>query len=111
MKKFVAQELQRRSAFVAELFSKKDRPLNTTGESFSVDTITVLSETTAAVTFRKDTGKFAMAFFFYLHTDSGRWEYFFPTDSHLLGMGLMCQAKQLIEHANYGFNFGENDNI
>lgn len=104
MKKEIAAKLQTAAEQAAELFSSPERPLNTNKETFKVDKITPLSESTAAVAYHKDGEKFAIAFFYWLNCNGGEWRYFFPTDSHLLGMGLIGQAKQLIEFANYGFN-------
>ena len=104
MRKKIARALDEAAQNTAKLFSNPDRPQNHNKETFTVDKITPLSEYTACVVFRKDTGKFGAAFYYWVNANGGEWRYFFPTDSHLLGMGLMCQAKQLIEFANYGFN-------
>ena len=107
MKKEIAIKLRIAAEKASEVFSDPQRPLNTNKETFSVDKVTPLSESTAAVTFCKDARKFALAFFYYLNTSGGQWRYFFPSDSHLLGMGMMSQAKQCIEVANIGFNWRE----
>ena len=107
MKKETANKLEKKAEQVALNFSNHNRPLNNNNETFKVDKINPLSESTAFIVFHKDNKKFAGAFFYYVNVNGGEWRYFFPTDSHLLGMGLISQAKQLIEFANFGFNFSE----
>jgi hypothetical protein len=69
-----------------------------------VDKIQPLSEDTAAVLFKKNTGKKAVAFFYIVKTD---WRYFFPRDSHILGMESFGEIKRGIEEYNFSFNFNE----
>jgi hypothetical protein len=105
MRKDTSIKLRDTAAKVAEIFSNPEREKNGNAEEFRLDKINPLSDHTAAVTFEKSTGKFSIAFFYYVDVNGGEWRYFFPTDSHLLGMSLIGQAKQRIELANYGFNF------
>lgn len=105
MQKMVAQKLSERATHVASMFSLPDREKNTTGETFEVEKICPLSEYTAYVIYRKNTGKVAVAFFYYLQTGGGRWEYFFPSDSHIIGMGAFGKIKMDIENENWSKNF------
>lgn len=71
------------------------------GEAFEVDEILALSEFTAAVVFKKDSGKKAVGFFY---TVKDNWRYFFPSDSHLIGMEAFSEIKKRIEIENFGRN-------
>ncbi len=106
MTKDIAVELALFVADVAERFSKKDREMNLSGESFAVDEINATSEHTAVVIFKKNTGKTALAFFYYIPNGASKgWRYFFPTDSHINGFRAFEYYKFLIEKDNYKFNF------
>lgn len=105
MNKDLAILLKDKTESVAKNFSNPDREKNTNAETFIVDKITALSENTACVTYKKSSGKFALAFFYHVNVAGGQWYYFFPTDSHILGMELFSPAKQKIEAANFDFNF------
>ena len=85
------------------MFSRKDRGGNTLGETFEVEMITVLSETTAAVTFIKQpTGKKAVAFFFWIASRmKARWEYFFATYNHLVGLERVANLLHEVEQHNF----------
>lgn len=83
-------------------FSNPDRENNVNKETFRVASITPLSESAAAVIFLKNTGKRAAAFY-YLIKD--KWRYFFPTDSHILGMERFAAFKDRVEAGNWKHNF------
>ena len=70
MKKSLALKLQYRAEEVAKKFSNFDREKNHNNETFELVIIRPLSDYTAAVIYEKDTGKRAIAFFYYV--DSGQ---------------------------------------
>ena len=108
MKKSLALKLQYRAEEVAKKFSNFDREKNHNNETFELVIIRPLSDYTAAVIYEKDTGKRAIAFFYYVDSgQDGYWGYFFPKDSHLLGMSDFSRFKQEIEE----FNFDKNEVI
>lgn len=104
-------------------FSQKDRPKNYSGEDFHVEKIIPLSEMTAAAIFNKSSGLRTIAFFYLIllgeqkdpdeqepesdqrtkaqRRDRRSWYYFFPTDSHLLGMRYLEDLKKWIERENF----------
>ena len=102
----IAQALQAKADEVATRFSNPNRNHNYSGELFSVLQIKPLSEHTAAVIYEKDSGKQAVAFFYWMPKQN-EWWYFFPTDSHLLGMSQFPSIKAAIEQDNFMFNFKE----
>lgn len=106
MKKEVADKLVIKAGQVAQDFSRPERAFNTNQETFKVKDITPLSESTAAVVFEKQpTGKKALAFFYWRNGGAGAdWHYFFPTDSHVLGMSKIEHYLAEVE----AFNFGRN---
>ena len=103
MKKHIAIKLRERAEDVAFMFSMPDRKQNITEESFTLSDIKPLSDATAVVTYLKNTGKKACAFFYYLYTYD-KWNYFFPTDSHILGMEKFGETKLDVESQNYPLN-------
>ena len=90
---------------VAFHFSNPDREFNTTKESFKVGKILPLSDVTAAVHFEKTSGKIGIAFFYYLKSNGGYWQYFFPTDSHIIGMYIIKDMLHDVEQLNFDKNF------
>jgi hypothetical protein len=100
MRKDIALKLKAEAERVAREYSNPLRERGN-GEVFDVEEILALSELTAAVVFKKDSGKRAVAFF-YVVKDS--WRYFFPSDSHLLGMEIFPEIKKRIEIENFGRN-------
>ena len=104
MNKEVAIHLKSRAEEVAKTFSNPDREHNHTGEVFSVKSVRPLSDHMAAVIYKKTSGKLALALFYYIPAKT-RWEYFFPTDSHILGLPQIPQLKHNIEEYNYSANF------
>lgn len=101
MKQQIADELTGAAHDAAVHFSSKDREKNFNNEDFEVHEIVPLSEYTAAVVFLKNTGKKAVAFFYYVKNS---WRYFFPTDSHFLGMRYVERVKSEIERENFKVN-------
>jgi hypothetical protein len=52
----------------------------------------------------KSSGKKAIMFFYWRRDKGGRWECFFPTDSHILGMQLFGKLKLKVEVFNFDKN-------
>jgi hypothetical protein len=104
MQKQMALALRREAENVAQMFSRTDRGANYDNETFSVEDITITSEITAAVTFSKEpTGKKAVAWFYHINSRrKPRWEYFFVTYSHLVGMNRVSKILHDIEQHNFG---------
>jgi hypothetical protein len=101
MRKDIALRLREEAERVAREFSKPMRERGN-GEIFEVDEILALSEFTAAVVFKKDSGKKAVCFFYVIK--GSQWRYFFPTDSHLIGMEAFPEIKKRIEIENFSRN-------
>jgi hypothetical protein len=103
-----ARLLGRRALQVAEMFSRKDRGGNPMGEQFSIAETIILSETTAAVVFDKSSGKQGVAWFYYINSRAKpRWEYFFVTYSHLVGLNHVADLLHRVEQHNYQVSIGE----
>ena len=45
---------------------------------------------------------------YWVKSNGGHWKYFFPTDSHILGMGKMCDVLHDVELLNFDKNFDNN---
>ena len=108
MKYHVAILLKEKAAEVARRYSNKARERNTMGDTFTVKEIRPLSEAMAAVFFSKTSGKLMLGVFFYLETQK-RWDYFLPTDSHLLGLADIPRLKAEVEKFNFAFNVEDGD--
>lgn len=106
MKKQDALELKSFAKEIARRYSIKDREKNFNDETFEIFKIIPLSEMTAIVIFDKSSGKKAIAFFF---IKKDKWDYFFPTDSHIIGMMLFSKYKERIEKENWEINFKNAD--
>ena len=109
MKKVIAHSLREKADEVAFNFSRKDRPGNVSGETFRVDSIHPLSESTAYVHFKKNTGKIAVAFFYYINMNGGMWQYFFPTYDHCIGAEKLRDILHDAEQKNFKYNFQSNE--
>lgn len=107
MKKNLAISLREKASEVAHVFSNPHREYNPNSEIFEVEKIDALSESVAGVTFLKSTGKRALAYFFFVKND---WRYYFPTDSHILGMQAFAELKKKIEVSNFQENFKDDLN-
>jgi len=106
MNKIVAQELESYVSKVADRFSRTDREQNFNKETFEVKEIIPMTDMTATVIFEKNTGKQAAFFFYYLSRGMSKgWQYFVPTDSHILGMQSFNNYKLQVENNNYKHNF------
>jgi hypothetical protein len=102
MKKEFAEELESAIKEAATVFSDPSRQYNYEKETFEKGEVFPLSETAAAVVFMKSSGKKAVAFFYRV---KNYWKYFFPTDSHILGMAEFGPIKAQVEKFNYPVNF------
>ena len=102
MEKDKANQLQRAAELCGTNFSMLDRPGNYAGETYFIETIDILSEMTAAVIYHKEpTKKKAVFWFYYLNMGGGKWNYFIPTYSHLVGLNRMSKILHDIEQHNY----------
>jgi len=101
MKKEMAKKLDMAAEDTARAFSNPEREFYS-GETFKVHRIVPHSEMSASVVFLKDpTGKYAAAYFF---IKKNKWDYFFPTDSHLIGMRKFEKVKAWAEKENFDKN-------
>ena len=103
MKKDIANQLRAKAQEIAANFSRTDRDCNYSNETFTVNCIKVLSETTAAVIFDKQpTGKQAVAFTYYiLAGQHPGWRYFFLTYQHLAGLEYAKNILYKVEQHNF----------
>jgi hypothetical protein len=106
MNKAIAKELDDFAQGIATRYSQKGREGNFNGEDFKVKEIIPMSEHTASVIFKKNTGKVACFFFYYINRGASKgWKYFVPTDAHILGMMNFNFYKLEVERLNYKHNF------
>ena len=105
LNKDVARLLNEKAQEVAVKFSDPNRSRNSQAETFLVSEIVPLSEYVAAVTFWKSSEKKAIAFFYWVNSGEGYWAYFFPSDSHILGMQIFGEHKWDVEKFNFSKNF------
>ena len=104
MNKQIALKLMEKAEEIAVKFSNPDREKNYNKETFKVEKIIPMSEKTAVIVFDKNTGKKAMVFAFWLGMNEGFWSYFFPTESHIVGMGKVTHVMQSVEEFNFKLN-------
>ena len=104
MKKDRVQKLNIKAKEIAEMFSNPNRQFNFNKETFTVEFIQPLSEMVAAIYFKKTSGKIALAIAFWKNNKGGHWDYFFPTDSHVLGFRKMEKLLESVEEYNIGKN-------
>jgi len=86
MKLELVKKLEMKAEEVAKTFSNENRALNNNSENFEVQSIRPLSDTVALVSYKKSSGKFALALFLYINSSYNNWTYCFPTDSHFWGL-------------------------
>lgn len=101
MKKQLVYELHAKAEQIAEIYSNHQRAKNYNNENFKVVDIVPQSETTATITFLKNTGKLALAFAFF---KNGCWDYFFPTESHIIGMLKLPEMLNRVDQYNFKRN-------
>jgi hypothetical protein len=108
MQKKMAIALRNAALDTAVLFSKQ-RGGNVLNETYAVENIEVLSECTAQVTFIKEpTGKKAVAWFYYINSRrKPRWDYFFVTYSHLVGLNRVSRTLHEVEQHNFSISTRE----
>ena len=104
MTKDRVQKLNIKAKEIAEMFSNPNRQFNFNKETFTVEFIQPLSEMVAAIYFKKTSGKIALAIAFWKNNKGGHWDYFFPTDSHVLGFRKIERLLERVEAKNYGKN-------
>ena len=105
MRKELVKALKKRAIEVGGFFSKPDREFNYGNETFKVHKIIPLSEFTAAVIYIKTPSmKKATMFFYWMRNNGGNWAYFFPSDSHILGMEMFGKLKAKVEVYNFDKN-------
>ena len=104
MNKQIALKLRDKITELEQQFSNPNRDCNHNQETFKCNDITPLSDSVAMVTLQKNTGKECTALFFYI---KDYWIYFFPTDSHELGMYyyLSNNYRTHLENFNFDKNF------
>ncbi len=105
MKKAIAIKLKQAAYKVAVKYSNLNRAKNFNNETFDSYKIKHASEHSAFVIYKKNTGKYALAFFYYLDQGGGWWTYFFPKESHLVGVQKLPEIMGKIEQANFPKNF------
>tara|TARA_R110000796_G_scaffold58890_5_gene135717 strand:+ start:255 stop:650 length:396 start_codon:yes stop_codon:yes gene_type:complete len=106
MNKERAKELHEFCNTIADRFSNKARQGNVNNETFHVDEVIPTSDDSAVVNFKKNTGKLAVAFCYYINRGRSKgWKYFFPTDAHVVGMQAFSYYKLEAERKNYKKNF------
>ena len=101
MKKERVHKLNKKAQEIAEMFSNPDRQFNYNKETFTVEFIQPLSEMVAAIYFKKTSGKIALAVAFWKNNKGGHWDYFFPSDSHVLGFRKIERLLERVEGKNY----------
>lgn len=104
MKRDVAIKLKETATEIERIFSDPNRKFNTLKETYTLDKIEVLSEYTAALIFKKNTGKKALVFAYHTMAQDGKWQYFFPKESHTVGMSKVGELLNQVEQHNYSFN-------
>ncbi len=105
MKKDTALELRTFANKIAERYSNNARACNHNNETFKVDEVIPTSDHSAVINFKKNTGKIAVAFAYYITKGRSKgWKYFFPTDSHVNGMQAFLFYKLEAERINYSKN-------
>ena len=103
MQKNRAIMLQKMADSIAHTFSMNEREHNYLNEGFQVHKIIPTSESTAIVRLKKTSGKFAMAFCYWINMNGGQWRYFFPTYDHCVGMKMVEEYHHSVEIVNFGF--------
>lgn len=104
MKKEMVIKLHAKAEEIATNYSNPNRENNTNKEVFVVVGINPLSETTAAITFMKNTNKMALAFAHFINSKGGYWDYFFPQESHIYGMQKLPELLHKVDKYNFKQN-------
>ncbi len=109
MQKDRAKKLKKIAVEIANNFSRNDREHNYNNEKFEVFQIKPTSESTGLVYLKKNTGKFAIAFCYWINMNGGVWRYFIPTYDHCAGMEFIKEELRQVEQRNFDYNFDETD--
>jgi len=105
MNKDIALELKEFARTIAERYSNFQRVGNFNNETFEVHEVIPTSDHSAIINFKKNTGKIAVAFAYYINKGRSKgWKYFFPTDSHVNGFQSFLFYKLLAERENFDKN-------
>ena len=104
MNKQLVKQLYEKAENIAKMFSNYEREGNFNKETFFLHEIEPLSETTAAIIFKKSTKKLAIAFAYYISSQGGYWAYFFPKESHIHGMLKVSNYLHRVEKYNFKHN-------
>ena len=108
MNKAVATDLLEKAEEVCKKYGNPNRKMNVYNESWFVDKVYPVSESTAVVVFRKTRGKKVIGFFYYIRMrekERAYWNYFLPTESHIVGMSKVKDYLQEVEDNNFPLNF------
>ena len=106
MIKNVAKELKIYAEQIAKRFSMPNREGNYNKETFEVHEVIPMSDHTAIIHFKKNTGKIGTAFCYYINKGFSKgWKYFFTTDYHIIGFQSFIFYKLEAERKNYDKNF------
>lgn len=110
MRKELALALEKKAEEIAKNFSRSDRKMNYGNETFSVEEIIPLSESTAIIEFSKNTGKKAVVIAYHTNSMGGKWNYFFPTYDHCVGFEKVREYLHEVEQKNFPLNFVTKNN-
>lgn len=110
MNKVIAQKLSEKAIEISELFSNPNRALNNNNEIFTIEKILPLSENTGGIVFKKNTGKRALCFLYYINGSFNGWRYFFPSYNHIIGIEKVKVLLQKIEEMNFKISNNEEVN-
>ena len=105
MQKNRAIKLKKKAREIANNYSRADREHNYQNEEFKVFKIKPTSESTGIIYLKKNTGKIAIAFCFWVNMNGGTWHYFFPTYDHCVGMECIKEELREVEQKNFEHNF------
>lgn len=107
MNKEIQLKLLDKVAQLEQMYSNPDREKNQEKETFYADGLKQLSETTAACIFKKSSGKEAICFLYWVDSKGGYWTYFFPTESHVIGMERFKSFLAKVDQFNFLLNIEE----
>lgn len=107
MRKELALSLKVKAESLATSLSNEDREKNFAKESFALEELIPLSESSALGIYLKSPGG-KQALVFFAHVNNNYWIHLIITDSHVLGMGKIAAYLQQIEEHNFPLNFGGN---
>lgn len=100
MQRALAISLENAARELASHFSNPERVGNSNAEIFVLSGIKPYSDNCAAVTFLKNSGMLAIAYFYF---NNGKWYGHFPTDSEILGMSQFQKDKSSLEEHNFPY--------